>query len=167
VRGEIPLFVGGFTDRALERAAEFADGYDGAVGLFAALKEKLAARGRDPARMRLRVSDLMMFVARDPEKAEAELAPYLHYVNNAYGRWIHQEGASAGRTLFKPMSLEEFRASGTMRVLTPEQAIARLEKLLERGPVEHLTLSAPPGLPLSRFAEYAELFATEVAPAFG
>jgi alkanesulfonate monooxygenase SsuD/methylene tetrahydromethanopterin reductase-like flavin-dependent oxidoreductase (luciferase family) len=166
VRGHIPLFVGGFTQRALERAAEFADGYDGAVSLYPALQEKLAARGRDPARMRLRVNDLMLFVARDPEKAAHELAPHLHYVNNAYGRWIHQEGGSAGRTLFRPMSLEEFKASGTMHILTPEQAIARLEKLRARGPVEHLTMAAPPGLPFARFAEYAELFAKEVAPAF-
>jgi hypothetical protein len=50
--------------------------------------------------------------------------------------------------------------------MTPKDAIVHIEGMLERAPVEHFMMFVPPGLPLSRFREYAELFAHEVMPAF-
>ena len=46
------------------------------------------------------------------------------------------------------------------------QAVAKLERLRDRVPIEHFAMMAPTGLPLSKFAEYAEVFANEVIPAF-
>jgi hypothetical protein len=69
-------------------------------------------------------------------------------------------------TPIRPMTLEAFKASGILRILTPPQAIEMLNRLLARTPVEHFIMMAPPGLPRAKFAEYAELFAKEVMPAF-
>ena len=64
------------------------------------------------------------------------------------------------------MTLDEFRDSGRINIMTPEQAVAHFEAMLERAPVEHFMMFVPPGVPLDRFREYAELFASEVMPAF-
>jgi hypothetical protein len=36
-----------------------------------------------------------------------------------------------------------------------------------RVPVEHIMMMLPPGIPAERLRPYAELFASEVIPAFG
>jgi hypothetical protein len=113
--------------------------------------------------------DLFFLVANDPAKAERELAPYFHHVHSSYGQLLRedQHASSVGYdALFKPTSLEAFKASGTLRIVTPGQAIAKLERLRARVPIEHFAMMAPTGLPLSKFAEYAEVFAQQVIPAF-
>jgi len=169
VHGRVPLYIGGFSDKALERAAKYGDGFHGEVSAYGRYLEQLHACGKDPASGRLRTVDLFFLVANDPEKAERELAPYFHHVNNSYGQWLRedQHASTVGYdALFKPATLEAFKASGTMRIMTPSQAIAKLERLRAHAPIEHFAMMAPTGLPLSKFAEYAEIFAKEVIPAF-
>jgi alkanesulfonate monooxygenase SsuD/methylene tetrahydromethanopterin reductase-like flavin-dependent oxidoreductase (luciferase family) len=168
-RGRIPLYLGGFTDKALERAAKYGDGYFGNIEICELYAQKLRACGKDPASARIRIQGLFVLVAYDPEKAMHELAPYFHYVNNAYGEWLNEDRASTGfghQTLLKPMTLEAFKTSGILRILTPSQAIDMFNKMLSQAPVEHFMMMMPPGLSPSRFAEYAEIFAKEVIPAF-
>ena len=165
----MPLYIGGFSDKALERAAKYGDGFQGEVSAYGRYLEQLRACGKEPSSARVRTLDLFFLVANDPEKARRELAPYFHHVNNCYGQWLRedQHASSVGYdALFKPMTLESFKACGTMRIMTPSQAIAKLEKLHARAPIEHFAMMAPTGLPLSKFAEYAEVFAKEVIPAF-
>jgi len=38
--------------------------------------------------------------------------------------------------------------------------------MLSKAPVEHFMMMLPPGLSPSKFADYAEVFAKEVIPAF-
>jgi len=38
--------------------------------------------------------------------------------------------------------------------------------VLSRTSAEHVMMTSPPGYPLSKFAEYAEVFAREVIPSF-
>jgi hypothetical protein len=64
------------------------------------------------------------------------------------------------------MDLEAFKASGILQILSPDHAIARFRKMLERTPVEHYMMMLPPGLPPEAFRPYAETFAQEVLPAF-
>ena len=68
--------------------------------------------------------------------------------------------------VLQPMSIEEFKASGWVSILTPDQAIAHLKEQRARAPIEHFVMPVPPGFPLARFRDYAELFAREVMPAF-
>jgi alkanesulfonate monooxygenase SsuD/methylene tetrahydromethanopterin reductase-like flavin-dependent oxidoreductase (luciferase family) len=168
VRGHIPLYVGGFTDKALERAARYGDGYFGNEDVCDLYLQKLRACGKDPASARIRIQGLFVLVARDPEKALHELAPHFHYVNNAYGRWLNEDRHATGFSAapLKPMTLEAFKASGILRILTPGRAIDFFNEMLARTPVEHFMMMAPPGLPAAKFREYAQAFANEVIPAF-
>jgi alkanesulfonate monooxygenase SsuD/methylene tetrahydromethanopterin reductase-like flavin-dependent oxidoreductase (luciferase family) len=112
---------------------------------------------------------LFVLVAKDPEKALHELAPYYHHVNNSYGQWLNEDRAATGmgnETLLQPMTLQAFKASGILKILTPEQAIEMFNAMLSRGHVEHFMMMLPPGLEPAKFAPYAEVFAAEVIPAF-
>ena len=64
------------------------------------------------------------------------------------------------------MSLQDFKQSGILQVMTPEQAIAMFRDLKGRMPLDHYMMMMPPGLPAARFVDYAQLFANEVIPAF-
>ncbi|MDE2404936.1 MAG: LLM class flavin-dependent oxidoreductase [Sphingomonadales bacterium] len=164
-RGRIPLYIGGFAPKAIERVARYGDGYVGDAGAFDGYADKLREAGRDPASAKIRVTGLMTVVARDPATALEELAPAFHHVNNSYGQWFDEDRA-LGMESFTPMSLDPFKASGVLEVLTPDQAIAKFKALQQAIPVDHYIMMMPPGLPVERFVHYAEVFAKDVLPAF-
>jgi len=115
------------------------------------------------------IQGLITVVANDPEKAMHELAPYFHHVNNSYGQWLNEDQASTGlaaAAALKPMTLQQFKASGILQILTPGQAIDMLNALRAKAPMEHFMMMLPPGLAPEKFTEYASLFAAEVIPAF-
>jgi alkanesulfonate monooxygenase SsuD/methylene tetrahydromethanopterin reductase-like flavin-dependent oxidoreductase (luciferase family) len=167
-RGHIPLYIGGFADKALDRVAKYADGYFGNEEFHEAYAAKLAAQGKDPKSARIRIPGLFVLAARDPEKAWAELAPYFLHVNNTYGEWNNEDRALGlgDDVSLKPMSLEDFKASGILQIMTPDAAIAHFKAMQARAPVEHFMMALPSGLPPSKFVPYAEVFATDVLPAF-
>lgn len=167
-RGQIPLYIGGFAEKALERVARYADGYFGNEEVCDQYIEKVRAEGKDPAKAGIRIQELFTTVADDPERAMEELAPYYHHANNAYGAWLNEDKGTIGldSAALKPMSLEKFKTSGILRILTPEQAIAKFKAMQARMPVDHVMMMMPPGLPPERFVAYAEVFAREVIPAF-
>ncbi|UUO01818.1 LLM class flavin-dependent oxidoreductase [Mycolicibacterium novocastrense] len=168
-RGRVPLFFGGSTEKAIERTARFGDGYFGNMDVVDLYREKLRDHGKDPTSARIRIQGLFYVVAHDRDKALDELAPYFLHVNNSYGQWLTEDRASIGMgdsTLLKPMTLEKFKKSGILQVLTPAEAVEFFNGMRAKAPVEHFTMMLPPGLPPSQFKPYAEVFAREVIPAF-
>jgi alkanesulfonate monooxygenase SsuD/methylene tetrahydromethanopterin reductase-like flavin-dependent oxidoreductase (luciferase family) len=169
-RGHIPLLIGGFNEKAIDRVARLGDGYLGMTEMADLYRERLAAHGKDPARARVLVPSVNVVVDREPERALDELAPYYHYVNNMYGVWLNEDSYDDGRidldTRPKAMSLDEFKASGLLQVLTPARAIEFFAEMQAKGPVEHVMLTVPPGVPIERLQRQAELFARQVIPAF-
>lgn len=171
-RGRIPLYIGGFAEKALARVAKYADGYFGneeVCGLYAA---KLREAGKDPAAARIRIQALFTLVAKDKRAAMDHLAPYFHHVNQTYGAWLAEDVIDGKGAIgldapaLKPMSLDAFKASGILEVLTPDEAVAHFTGLHARTGVEHVTLMLPPGLPPAEFEPYARVFAEAVIPAF-
>lgn len=166
-RGQIPLYIGGFAEKALARVAKYADGYFGNEDVCGLYADKLRDEGKDPAAARIRIQALFTMVAADPDAAMEELAPYFHHVNNTYGVWLNEDKAvGIDDPALKTMPLEDFKKSGILQILTPEHAIARFKAMQARINVEHIMMMLPPGLPPARFKPYAELFAKEVIPAF-
>jgi alkanesulfonate monooxygenase SsuD/methylene tetrahydromethanopterin reductase-like flavin-dependent oxidoreductase (luciferase family) len=168
-RGYVPLYLGGFSDRAIARTARYGQGYFGNLDMVELYREKLRACGKDPDSGRVRIQGLFFVVAEDPERARHELAPYFHHVNNSYGRWHAEEHAATGMdeaTVLAPQTLEEFAAGGVLDIRTPDEAVAMFRAMLDEAPVEHFMMMLPPGLPPSAFVEYAETFAHKVVPAF-
>lgn len=168
-RGHIPLYIGGFSEKALWRVARLGDGYHGKIELYESYLAKLAACGKDPATARVREHDINFFVAEDPDRAWQELGPHLLYGSLSYSAWLHEDRAKYDLDLMiDPMTLDELRASGRINIMTPARAIAHFEDMLARCPaLEHFMMYVPPGMPPKQFAPYAELFAKEVMPAFG
>jgi alkanesulfonate monooxygenase SsuD/methylene tetrahydromethanopterin reductase-like flavin-dependent oxidoreductase (luciferase family) len=164
-RGTMPLYIGGFTEKAMERVAKYADGYLGNVEVCDLYLEKLKQHGKDPAQAAIRIPGLFLAVAEDPEKAMEELAPYYHHVYTCYGEWMNEDNALGMDRAMDPMELDAFKQSGILQILTPEQAVTHFKALKERMPVEHYMMMRPPGLPATRFIEYAQLFADRVIPA--
>jgi alkanesulfonate monooxygenase SsuD/methylene tetrahydromethanopterin reductase-like flavin-dependent oxidoreductase (luciferase family) len=168
-QGHIPLFLGGFSEVALERAAKYGDGYFGNMEAVRPYLDKLRAHGKDPDAARIRIQGLFTVVASDPEQAMEELGPYFHHVNNTYGQWLNEDRDATGmgdQTLLAPMTLDAFKKSRILKILTPPQAIEMFQKMLSKANVEHYVMMLPPGLPPARFKRYAEVFANEVMPAF-
>ena len=164
-RGHIPLYIGGFAEKAVQRVAAYGDGYLGTADVCGRYVDKLRELGRDPTTARLRITAVTTVVADDPERAMDELAPHYLHINNSYGRWSSEDNA-LGVAGMRPMSLDQYKASGELQILTPQQAIATLKDLQQRTPLEHYIMLLPPGLPADRFMAYAEVFASEVMPAF-
>jgi alkanesulfonate monooxygenase SsuD/methylene tetrahydromethanopterin reductase-like flavin-dependent oxidoreductase (luciferase family) len=168
-RGGIPLFVGAYSEKAMARVARHGDGYLGAHELYDVYAAKLCECGKEVSSGRFYQASLPLVVADDPERAMHELAPYFHYVGNMYGVWLNEDSFDAKVQVDaapRKMSLDEFKASGQLQVLTPAQAVDLFRAMRAKTPVEHVTIAVPPGIPLAKYAPYAELFAKEVIPAF-
>lgn len=164
-RGRIPLYIGGFADKAMARVARYGDGYIGAEEVCEAYVAKLAEEGKDPASAKVRLTSLFLCAADDPEAAMEELAPHFHHVNNSYGEWFNENKGGGGQGL-RPMSLEAFKTSGQLQIITPDAAIALFRAKQAAMPLEHVIMSLPAGLQPERFVHYAQLFADKVMPSF-
>jgi alkanesulfonate monooxygenase SsuD/methylene tetrahydromethanopterin reductase-like flavin-dependent oxidoreductase (luciferase family) len=164
-RGHIPLYIGGLTEKAIERTARYGDGYFGDDGVIDIYAQKMAERGRDLSTGRVRIIGMMVQIAEDVEDAFEELAPYYHYINNNYAEWF-TEGSVGRENGIATMTLDEFKASGLLQVWTPDQAIDKLRAYQKVTPIDHYTMMMPPGLPPSRFREYMKLVSEKVMPAF-
>jgi len=166
-RGRIPLYIGGFGDKAIERVMRYGDGYIGSEDVCTRYVDLLRQKGEDPSSARVRITGLFTVVAHDPEKAMDELAPYFHHVNNSYGAWFAEDKRVEAGDGLAPLTLEAFKASSIMQIMTPDAAITMFRNLQQRMPLDHYMMMMPPGLPAARFVEYAQVFANDVAPAFG
>ena len=164
-RGRIPLYIGGFADKAMDRVARYGQGYIGSPHVCDSYVEKLREQGKDPASARIRVTGLTCFVAEDPEAAMDELAPHFLHVNNSYSEW-NAEDQGLGMHGMQVKTIDEYKASGELQILTPEAAIAMFKGMQAKMPIEHFMMARPPGLPVPRFLHYAEVFAKQVMPAF-
>jgi probable F420-dependent oxidoreductase len=164
-RGRIPLYIGGFAEKAMDRVARYGEGYIGSPDVCDLYVAKLAEQGKDIEAARIRVTGLTTVVARDPDAAMDELAPYFLHVNNSYGKFFAEDQA-LGMAGMKQKTLDEYKASGELQILTPDAAIAMFKDMQARMPIEHFMMAMPPGLPAGRFLRYAEDFAKDVLPAF-
>ena len=167
-RGQIPLYLGGFSEKAIERAVREGDGFLGVAEACELYLEKAGLAGKNPWSASVRIPGLFFVVAEDPERAMEELAPYYHYVNNSYGAWAREENAALGvdNPIVRPMSLDDFKTSGILEIRTPQEAIAKFEAMREQMPLDHFMMMLPAGCPPNLFAKYAEIFANKVAPRF-
>lgn len=165
-RDGVPLFIGGFAPKALARVARMGDGYFGNEEVCDAYLAELSKAGKDPADARIWLQGLTLVVAEDKAAAMDELAPYFLLANNGYAEWLAEDKASGVENVFTPMTLDEYRKSGILKILTPGEAIDHFRRLRERVPVEHFIMAQPAGLAPERFLTYARLFAEEVMPAF-
>ncbi len=166
-RGQIHLNIGGFAEKAVQRAARYGDGYFGIAEMADTYVSKWQENGKNQEDASILIPGLYTFVARDPERAMEELAPHYHYMLNAYDVFAQEDKAlGMDNPGSKEMDLDAFKASGTMQIWTPDEAIEKFRAMREKMPLTHYCFSMPPGLPPERFLAYAKDFAEDVIPAF-
>jgi len=164
------IWIGGFNNLALKRAARWGDGIIGggdATQRHAEYVEALKAEGKPASAARVIAGNFAwLVVANDPEKTAREIAPHVLHSVNTYAQWNArtQHAVYGGGKLLDEKTLIE---NGPLKVLTPDQAVALIEKTVAGGTIEGIYGFVPPaGYPLEKFAEHVELFATKVMPHF-
>jgi probable F420-dependent oxidoreductase len=166
VQKPMPIWLGGFLPKAIERAGRVGDGYI-SIGSIRPLVDKcleaVRASGRDPEGYEVAGGFLWLLVARDPDRRWKEALPHFLYQLNLYARWFSE----AGMPLFSAASnREELERMGFL-ILRPEQAVERiLEYVAANRVTRFYGWTVPPGLPPEWSDEHLELMAKEVMAAF-
>lgn len=158
-----PIWVGGFVKAVHRRAARFGDGLLIGVDLvneWASYLEELEALGKDPATAKASGGHQWTYVSEDPERTWDIIAPYVMYHIDAYAKW--------GQEFFPRLDTkEELRATGMLRVLTPDQMIGEIRDIASKITLaRHQFFMNPGGIPLKLMREPIETFATKVIPVF-
>jgi len=166
VQRPMPIWLGGFLPKAVERAGRLGDGYL-SIGPMRALVDRCleAAKqaGRDADSYGVAGGFLWLLVARDPERRWREALPHLVYQVNLYARWF----AEAKMAVVRPVETREDLESQGMMIVRPDEAIEKIrDYVAENRATSFYGWTVPPGLPPEWSDEHVELMAKEVIPAF-
>ncbi len=165
----IPIWVGGFVNASLRRAAVYGDGYLGGGGpteaLYPIYFEELRKAGKKIEDARL--GDLIMWLiaSEDPEKTWNEAADHVIYQNNKYAEWFREANIPGVWNIIE--NREQLRQTGFLKVAEPKECVNIIKEYAKKVPITHLWSGAiPPGLPPSWAETHLKLFAEKVIPAF-
>jgi alkanesulfonate monooxygenase SsuD/methylene tetrahydromethanopterin reductase-like flavin-dependent oxidoreductase (luciferase family) len=157
------LLMGGNSQAAVRRAARFGLGFlaqGGDESLRELYADQCKEHGNEPGLCIIPAAGVptSAFIAEDPERAWAELGPYLLHDARMYAEWL---GSAESASLSKAATIESLRAEqGAYRIYTPDEAIAAVasQGLLMLHPLCG-------GLPPELAFETLELLAAKVLPA--
>jgi alkanesulfonate monooxygenase SsuD/methylene tetrahydromethanopterin reductase-like flavin-dependent oxidoreductase (luciferase family) len=163
-----PIWLGGFTQAALRRAARYGDGFSvpgGNRDVYDRYVAELKKENRPVDYIRFASGVWCLIVSNDPEKTFAEAADHIINQANNYSKWLSAAG-------LQPLSEhlqdhEQLRKSGLLQVLSPDAAIKMIRDFASNVPITHFySWTLPPGLPPRWAQAHLELFASKVIPAF-
>src|SRR5215813_11950813 len=118
------VLIGGSTEKAARRAARLRAGFFPAVGdpaLAAAYEEECARLGFSGF-VAMPGGPGFVHITEDPERDWARIAPHALYDAQSYAAWQTPGQRSQVHTAAK--TVEELRASGVYRVVTPDECVA-------------------------------------------
>ncbi len=130
------LSLGGSSEAAARRAARLGVGFvpTGPDVWEAYRTERIERGGGDPGE-HLGLDSTVTFLAEDVEAGWATLGPYALHESNAYGAWAVASGTETG---YAPAAtVDELRATGRYRVVTPDGLVAELR---DAGPMAVVVL---------------------------
>jgi len=158
------LFMGGNSAIAARRAARFemgiyAQGLD--PGLSDLYADECRSLGREPGLCINPPADTVTsaFVAEDPDRAWAEMGPYLLHDARSYAAWMGTSNVSVTKSV--ATTVEQLREQrGPYRIFTPDEAVAHIRS-------NGLLLTQPlcGGLPPALAWPSLELLVRDVIPA--
>ncbi len=157
-----PVFLGGQSVAAAKRAARFGLPFAPASNdpeMLETYRRECERRGVTPLALPPGSGE-MVFVAEDPDREWREIGPHLLHDARSYAAWqpAHQRSAVHSDAT----TVEELRAEGKYRILTPEQCIARAR---EQGPLASFVLfPLCGGIPPKKAWENLQLFVDRVLP---
>jgi alkanesulfonate monooxygenase SsuD/methylene tetrahydromethanopterin reductase-like flavin-dependent oxidoreductase (luciferase family) len=160
-----PLYVGGGARPTARRAARFGlplSLADYLPDIDAYYRELCAKAGITPfVIMPGPINRGMIYLHEDPDRAWAELGDYILWEAVTYGGWSSDE-----RSLMHlpgVRTLDEVKASGRYRFLTPDQLIAEVRAAKDYGPLVLHPLVG--GMPVDEAWKSVQLLADTVLPA--
>lgn len=120
------LIIGGSSAAAARRAARMGLGFvPSTPEAWECFRAELAARDQpDPGPSPVG-ENLVLALADDVERGWAELGPYFLHDTNAYGRW--QLEADIDSPYRSVAGLDELRARGLHRIVTPDELVAEMK----------------------------------------
>ena len=118
------ITLGGTSEAAARRAARIADGFiPSEAEYWEYYRDECQKLGKPDPGPGMVGANSVVTLAEDPEAAWPVLGPYFLHECNAYGVWQQ----AAGHRRYKPTaSVEELRAAGEYRILTPDAYRAEL-----------------------------------------
>jgi probable F420-dependent oxidoreductase len=162
-----PILVGGYSPRALDRAARLGDGWlAGGSGEqeYAEYARALRAHGKEPGQAEI-VQSRVVFVAHDPELAWREISNGLLHQHNMYSDWYDEGGGTVASISRRRLSDPEQLPRERFVIGTPDQCVQEVRRFHEMVPFTHFAFWAQlPGVDPNRSLESMRLFATEVMP---
>jgi alkanesulfonate monooxygenase SsuD/methylene tetrahydromethanopterin reductase-like flavin-dependent oxidoreductase (luciferase family) len=160
------VMVGGSTEIAARRAARLELPFMPAIGdpeLQRLYEEECAEVGFAGGFTVLPMGPGFVHVAEDPERAWELIAPHAMHEAQTYASW-QTPGQRSSVTVYAD-SLEELKASGVYKVVTPDECVALAEEL---GPMGALVLHPlMGGMDPALGWESLELLASKVLPRLG
>ncbi|MGO9224566.1 LLM class flavin-dependent oxidoreductase [Mycobacterium sp.] len=160
-----PLYVGGGVRASARRAARFGLGLslpDHLPDIAQYYVDLCTEAGVEPVViMPSRVNRGMIFLHEDPDKAWSDLGKHILWEAVTYGGW--SQGVSHSLMhLPGVQTLEEVKASGRYRFLTPEQLITEVRDHPENGPIVLHPLVG--GMPVDEAWSSVQLLTDKVLP---
>lgn len=165
--GGVPLWLGGATEQAAQRAGRLGchfmpDAYM-PVEHYATYRQALAEAGHDPGAFRTAINPTV-YVAEDSQQAWDDVKDHVLYQFNRYREWFAAGGDAPAATVDHPDELPRDR----YLIGTPDEVSAKIEALHAREPFHRLFFWVRlPGLSQELSQRSLELFASEVMPRFG
>ena len=156
------VMMGGSSEPAARRAARIADGFLPSIPeAWDFYRDEALTLGRpDPGPCPIGEIQTIA-LAEDPEQAWERMGPFFLHEANAYGAWIAQNDVAGPYHTVD--DVEQLRAQGQYRILTPDQYIGELKAAPFPFAFFHpLCGGMPPDLAWSSL----RLFEQEVMPAF-
>lgn len=159
--GGPPLVIGGSSKAAARRAARIGDGFLPVSSEFwPAYREEMVRIGKPDPGDRPDMPNVTTVLARDPDAAWPELAPYFLHETNAYAAWLDAAGAVGP---YHSATEDQVREGGQYRILTPEDYVAELKQAGDFAFAMFQPMVG--GIPPAKAWESLELFEKEVLPA--
>ncbi len=156
------LLLGGGSEPAARRAARIGDGFVPSIPeTWHWYRDEMKKLGKADPGPFPGSETINIALASDTEKGWDQMAPYFLHEMNAYGAWQAEDNISS--PYHAVASVQELRASGRYRVVTPDQLIAELQN--QTPPILHLHPLCG-GIPPEMAWDSLRLFEQEVLPAF-
>jgi alkanesulfonate monooxygenase SsuD/methylene tetrahydromethanopterin reductase-like flavin-dependent oxidoreductase (luciferase family) len=119
------IMLGGTSEAAARRAARIADGFiPSEPACWQFYRDECLKLGKPDPGPGMSMNADVVVLAEDPEAAWREIGPYFLHETNAYGAW--QVAANVKATYEPRESIDELRAGGQYRILTPDEYAAEL-----------------------------------------
>jgi alkanesulfonate monooxygenase SsuD/methylene tetrahydromethanopterin reductase-like flavin-dependent oxidoreductase (luciferase family) len=158
-----PFSLGGTSKVAARRAARFGLPFFPAANmpeLEGYYYEKCMEYGTQGFCMMPGEETVMLFVADDPDKAWAELGPYLLHEATTYHSWQTPDIKSAVHSYAS--TADELRAEGIYRILTPDECVEMAKRDGDAAAFNLHPMCG--GIPVDKAWEHVQLFVDKVLP---